>query len=335
MEQEIVFFLLQTAAPHHQLRSAFMRNSIHGWVYLETTMNEDLIHHLRLSPGVVRRNAGIIREQVDFEDWTKVLSQHDSDTHSNLAVGDWVRVRKGTYKGDAGYVTAVENWGGVGLLLVPRLPGPRHPGSSLSKRKCSTTPPEPTLFDPLAIKRIYGIDPVWQEPYVYRFNGYTFEHGLILKAFDLCSVSSTSVQIPTQQLFLFRSADHPALTTSTFPQPLEWNFAEGEVVWLHCPRKRGIIKDVGDTFADVDFQMEEGVVRTPLSNLLKEFHTGDFVKIMGGPSRGQSGWVEGGWNNVVRVVVVNSSGDATEVRDVKAGPFFNGRHLNSCQLLEC
>jgi len=111
MEQEIVFFLLQTAAPHHQLCSVFMRNSIHGWVYLETTMNEDLIHHLRLSPGVVRCNAGIIREQVDFEDWTKVLSQHDSDTHSNLAVGDWVRVCKGTYKGDVGYVTAVENWG--------------------------------------------------------------------------------------------------------------------------------------------------------------------------------------------------------------------------------
>ena len=75
--------------------------------------------------------------------------------------------------------------------------------------------------------------------------------------------------------------------------------------------------------------MEEGLVRTPLSDLLKEFHPGDFVEIMGGPSRGQSGWVEGGWNNVVCVLVVNSSGDATNVCDVKAGPFFfNGRHLN-------
>ena len=153
MEQEIVFFLLQTVAPHHQLRSVFMHNSIRGWVYLETTMNEDLIRHLQLSPGVVNRhNADIIWEQVDFADWTTVLSQHNSDTNSNLAVGDWVQVHKGTYKGDVGYVVAVENWGGVSLLLVPCLPGPRHRGSPLLKRKCST-PSEPDLFDPLAAKR--------------------------------------------------------------------------------------------------------------------------------------------------------------------------------------
>jgi len=55
---------------------------------------------------------GIIREQIDFVDCTKVLSQHNSAANSNLAVGDWVRVLKGTYKGDVGYVVAVENWGG-------------------------------------------------------------------------------------------------------------------------------------------------------------------------------------------------------------------------------
>src|ERR1700678_2564380 len=64
MEHEPVFFLMQTAVPRHQLRSAFMRNSVHGWVYLETTMNKDLVQHLLLSPGVVRRNAGIIQEQL-------------------------------------------------------------------------------------------------------------------------------------------------------------------------------------------------------------------------------------------------------------------------------
>ena len=60
-----------------------MRNSIHGWVYLEMTMDEDLVQLLQLSPGIVRRNAGIIWEQVDFVDWTKVLSQHDSTTNNN------------------------------------------------------------------------------------------------------------------------------------------------------------------------------------------------------------------------------------------------------------
>ena len=116
---------------------------------------------------------------------------------------------------DIGYVAAVENWGGISLLLVPRLPGPCHPGSSLSKRKRST-PPEPNLFEPLAVKRIYGIDPVHLGPHVYRFKGHTFEYGLILKAFDLHSVSSTG-HISTQLLYLYRHADHPALATATFP----------------------------------------------------------------------------------------------------------------------
>ena len=54
--------------PCHQLQSVFMHNSLYGWVYLETTMNEDLVWHLQLSPGVVLRNMGIIQEKFDFVD---------------------------------------------------------------------------------------------------------------------------------------------------------------------------------------------------------------------------------------------------------------------------
>jgi transcription antitermination factor NusG len=323
MEQEIVFFLLQTAVPRHQLRSVFMRNSIHSWVYLETTMNKDLVRHLRLSPGIVHRNAGIIRKQVDFVDWTKVLSQHDSTTNSDLAVGDWVQVLKGTYKGDTGCVAAVENWGGVSLFLVPRLPAPAPLSSSLLKRKClhSTAPPEPDLFNPQTAKHNFGIDPVCQGPYAYRFNRYTFENGLIIKAFDLRSVSSTSVHIPMQLLFLFQAADHPALATTTFPRPLEWHFAEGEAVWLHSSRQRCLIKAVGDNFAEVDFQMGEGIISVPLFDLVKEFHPGDYVEVMGGPFQGQSGWVKGGSDSIIHVAMENRLDDATEVRDVKVGLF--------------
>ena len=95
---------------------------------------------------------------------------------SNLAVGDWVQVLKGTYKRDIGYVAAVENWGGVSLLLVPHLPASSHLDSSLSKRKCLhlTTP---CLFDPLVVKHDFGVDPVQQKAHVYCFNGYTLNLG--------------------------------------------------------------------------------------------------------------------------------------------------------------
>jgi transcription antitermination factor NusG len=66
----------------------------------------------------------------------------------------------------------------------------------------------------------------------------------------------------------------------------------------------------------------------PLSDLVKEFHPGKFVEVMSGPFQGQSGLVEGGSGNIIDVVVENRLGDATEVPDVKVGPFFNSRHLN-------
>lgn len=196
-------------------------------------MNEHLVQLLRLTPGIVHRQAGIIREQVAFGDWTKLLSAHYADA-DDLDIGDWVRVCRGAYKGDVGYVTTIESWGGVRLLLVPRLSPLPHPESSLrlAKRKRSATPPEPALFDQQTVKRIYGVDPVCQEPCVYRFKGYTFEHGLICKAFDRRSVSSTSVYMPTQLLFFFRLASHPRLARTTFPWPLEWNFEEGDAVYL-------------------------------------------------------------------------------------------------------
>jgi len=139
VEEEAVFFLLQKAAPQHQLRSAFERGSVRGWVYLETTMNEHMKYLLRLVPGIVHRQIGVAAEQIDFGDWTKMLTLRDSATH--LEVGIWVWVCKGTYKGDVGYVSAVENWGGVSVLLVPRLAPPPLPGTSLAKRKRSRTPP--------------------------------------------------------------------------------------------------------------------------------------------------------------------------------------------------
>ena len=253
--------------------------------------------------------------------WTKVLSRRDSAPNSNLDVGHWVRVLKGTYKGDVGCVAAITNFGGVNLLLIPRLPTPCL-DSSLSKRKRSTTPPEPKLFDPLAAKRDFHIAPVQQEPDIYRFNGYRFEHGLILKTFDLRSVSTTAVYIPTQLLYLYQSADHPALATFAFPRPLEWHFAEGEVVLVRHTGQRCLIKAVGDSFAEVDFRVEEGTVRVALSNLLKEFHPGDFVEVMGGRFQGQSGWVEGGSNINVNIAVESRSIGSTEVREVKVGLFF-------------
>jgi len=151
-------------------------------------------------PGIICHQTGIIWEQIDFQDWTKMLTMHDPET--NVDAGRWVWVCKGTYKEDVGYVLALELWG-VHLLLVPHLLLPNLASSSL-KRKCSATVPEPTLFDPNTIEYIYGTPAVKQDDGTYQLKGNIFKDGLLIKEFDLYSSLLASVFIPTSIFYLFQ-----------------------------------------------------------------------------------------------------------------------------------
>jgi len=162
-------------------------------------------------------------------DWKAILSVPDAIVTRGFAVGKWALVSKGVYKGDLGYVSTIEPWGGVTLLLVPRL----RPPPSL-KRKCPHMPsiPDPTLFQPGSIQKIYGITPSKQAHEMYRFNGFVFEHGLILKPFDLHSISSAFVLMSPTLAALFAESGHPSIPLSALiPRPpLEMVFSQGEKV---------------------------------------------------------------------------------------------------------
>src|SRR5271168_515201 len=97
-EEEAIFYLLQRAEAEHQLRSAFTRGSIRGWIYLEANMNNILLELLRMTPGVISSRQGVQRNSVEFSDWLKMLTMHDPRTV--FQAGSWVRVTRGKYKGD-------------------------------------------------------------------------------------------------------------------------------------------------------------------------------------------------------------------------------------------
>jgi hypothetical protein len=48
-------------------------------------MNEHINCLLKLTPGIVFCRTGIIWEQIDFEDWTKMLTMHNIE--ANVDVG--------------------------------------------------------------------------------------------------------------------------------------------------------------------------------------------------------------------------------------------------------
>ena len=212
----MVFFLLPKAMPHHGLCSAFTWGSIRGWIYLEVTMNNDLMHHLTCTPGIIcTQQTGPVHQQIDFEDWAKMLRMQD--LMPILEVGQWVQMCKGTYKGDVGVVEHMENWGGVCLLLVPH-------SKTFLKRKHS----QPALFDPIAISCISQVKPSKQNGDVYLFQGNTFDHELILLPFDAHSVLSTSVQMSSSIFFSFQQSLHSVILSSSPPCPSDWNFTTGE-----------------------------------------------------------------------------------------------------------
>src|SRR5271163_2138036 len=153
LEEEAIFYLLQQAEAEHQLRSVFTCGSIRGWIYLEANMNNILLELLRMMPGVISSRQGVQQNLVEFSDWLKMLTMHDPQTV--FQAGNWVRVGKGKYKGDVGFISRLESF--VEVLLVPHLNPPTT--IDTSKRKQTAVRSKPELFDPDTIKEVYDINP--------------------------------------------------------------------------------------------------------------------------------------------------------------------------------
>ncbi|KIK05840.1 hypothetical protein K443DRAFT_3611 [Laccaria amethystina LaAM-08-1] len=244
-------------------------------------MNEHINHLLKITPGIVCHKTAIIQEQIDFKDWTKLLTMKDVKT--NVDVGKWVQVHRGTYKGDIGYVLVLKSWG-VHLLLVPCLPLPNLASSTL-KRKWSAAAPEPALFDPSTIEHVYGTAAIKQDDGTYKFRGSIFfSDGLIIKDFDFPSISSTSVFMPTSIFFLFQQSHHPTILTARFPCPTEWSFNKGDQVLISSSANG------------------KGIITVTWTELRKHIIVGDFVEVLSRPFQELTGWVDGVNGETVHVI---------------------------------
>ena len=288
LEEEAVFSLLERAT-QHQIRSAFTRGSVRGAIYVEGNLDADMISLLNLTPGIIRNRSGVVRQLIDPSDWLKLLTMHDPI--SVVKAGQWIRVLKGVYKGDLGFVTRVEAWGAE-VLVVPRLKTPTPQTDTSLKRKRTAIKPEQRLFDPDTFSSIFQRQPNLQYDGTYTSRGLVFDHGLLRLNLDMHSFSPVSVGIPSRIWWLFKHSSHPALTGSNFPRPEEWIFEEGERVIVSSEKKEATIAAVESTHLEVDLATNEGIRAVSWYNVRKAFSPGDFVIVMSGPSKGTRGWVE-------------------------------------------
>jgi Early transcription elongation factor of RNA pol II, NGN section len=175
IEQEAVFHLLHTVMNlRYQLCSAFTRGSIHGHIYLEASMNSSLIDLLKHMPCTQCQN--LQYTHIPQEEWENLLMICDSD--ATPVIGEWVLMSCGLYKGDLAFVSSMQDWQGVSVLLVPRIAYSDDCQPS-SKRKKSAIHPPPKLFNPTMVPDYSHIQPVWLSEHIYQFSPLCLENGLL------------------------------------------------------------------------------------------------------------------------------------------------------------
>ena len=311
LEEEAVIFLLQRATNEHKIRSAFTCGSVRGSIFVDA----DMISLLNLTPGIIRKQSGVVLQNIDPSDWVKLLTMQDPT--SVVEAGQWIRVLNGAYKGDLGFVTRVEAWGAQ-ILVVPRLKTPILEADISLKRKRTAIKPEPRLFDPDTFSSVFQRRPKLQDNGTYTSGGLVFDHGLLRLKLDLHSIRPSSTGIPSRTLGLFNQSSHPAVTGSKFPRPEEWIFEEGERVIVSSSEKEATIAAVKSTHLEVDLATNEGIEAVSWYNVRKVFSAWDFVSVMSGPLKGTMGWVERITDNTVYLLEYMEEGNiSSSVDDIK------------------
>ena len=255
---------------------------------MEGILDANMISLLNFTPGIIRKQSGVVGQMIDLSDWVKLLTMQDP---TMVNAGQWIRVRKGVYKGDLGFVTDVEAWG-ARVLVVPRLKTPTPQAAASLKRKRTAIKPEPRLFDPDTFSSVFQHQPKHLNSEIYSSRGFVFDHGLLRLELDFHSISLNSTGVPSRILELFNLSSHPSVTRSTFPRPEEWNFEEGERVTVCSSGKEATIAAVKSIHLEVDLATNEGIEVVSWHNVRKIFSAGAFVGVTGGPSKGMMGWVE-------------------------------------------
>jgi ribosomal protein L24 len=238
------------------------------------------------------------------------------DSKTAVKADQWIRVLKGFYKGDLGFVTRVEAWGAQ-VVVVPRLKTPTTQADTSLKRKRTAIKPEPRLFNPVTFTSEFQRQPSLRYDGCYTSRGLVFDHGLLRLNLDLHSISPNSAKISSRILELFKSSSHPAISKSDFPCPEEWIFEVGERV-IVSSGKEATIAVVKSTHLKVDLATSEGIEAVSWYNVRKLFSTGDFVSVMSGPLRGTRGWVERIVDDTVSLLEYKEEGNVSRsIDDIK------------------
>jgi ribosomal protein L24 len=296
-EFNVLALLLANANQYRgDILAAFIQPSLSNSIYIEAR-----------SPLVIERFLGLLSSSISWhkgvhlvplQERVQLLSMHSGKLGDDE--GDWVRIKRGTYRRDLGYVLHVDNLKSrVRLLVVPRIAYETGTLKSQAGKHLKTQRPLPALLNINLAQSIDGS----QRLNGPRFKGMVFMDRLLVKDYAPHDLITTNVCPTYEEIRLFH--DCKAVHRSAIR---EWEIADAtkalciddrvEVLVGELKGCCGLVLDIRDEIAKVEVQKEGDampgeryLLEAPLRHVRKSFRKGDFVEIRRGERAGVMGYV--------------------------------------------
>lgn len=322
-EKEIVAALFRKFEVHYktsqELRiiSAFYRDSLKGYIYVEARLETDVREAVQGFVGVYKSEF----RMVPIEEMPDLLRTKKRETP--IVAGGWVRIKRGKYNGDLAQVIEVmENADEVGLRFIPRIDmNPKEEGMKVGsdgkkRKKGSTTsggiafrPPQ-RFFNAEEVRKAYRHNDVSRSSRgKFTFHGDIFKDGYIEKdmkisALEIVDVNPRIDEIakflgdpsdgdPNRNMNLSQIADLSRKASSIVLQPGDHiEVFEGDQKGV-----QGTVHSIQNDIVMVDPdplahpELKGAQIEIPASSLRKSFKAGDHVKVMAGQNTDETGLV--------------------------------------------
>lgn len=273
------------------ITSAFQRDSFLGHLYIEARGENEVREATAGLIGVYGSTAPIL---IPIEEMPDLLKSRRKETP--LTVGGWVRIKKGTYKGDLAQVDDVPegNTDMVTLKVVPRIeqnPGetrdaPREGESALQaanrKRRRNESAlfrPPPKFFNAEEVRAAYaGKAKVHKDAEGYHFGPDLYVNGYLIKDFRISAIERENINPTIDEITAFIGETAAASTTG----------ADG----LAAAQSGDGIIGTGEHRLDLNLVAEAAKAQTVLQ-------PGDYVEIFEGSQKGVIGSIDSLNNNII------------------------------------
>ena len=285
-----------------KILSIFQRDNYHGRIYIEAPKQSVIEKFCNGVPDIYINQKLLIPVQ----ELPLLLKPNKSDDVT-LEEGNYVRIKRGIYKGDLAIIDQIsENNLEVMLKIVPRLDygkfdevdpttGQRKPRRATFANRAS-----PQLFNPTMALRLDQANLYKRDDHHFTYKNEDYIDGYLFKSFRIQYVETKNIQPSVEELARFSSKDG-SVDLSNISQSLKKSqaskvtFQTGDRVELLSGEQRGskgiVIKTTTDIATIKLPQFPLKPLEFPISSLRKIFEPGDHVTVINGDHQGDAGLV--------------------------------------------